>query len=123
MAVVPELPTGEETEVFGDSGYLGADKRENAITRNKHGKAIRCKVNRRRSQSKNNTIRSKGQIRRREREKSSIHAMAEHVFGIVKGLFQFRKTRYKVRRKQIAKLHMLFALANLYLANKRGLLA
>jgi IS5 family transposase len=102
---------------------LGADKREDAITHNKQGKAIPYKVNRRPSQSKNNTIRSKGQIRRREREKSLVLAKVEHVFGVVKGLFQYRKTRYKGRRKQMAQLHMLFDLANLYLAEKRGLLA
>lgn len=122
VAVTSDLLTGEETEVYGDSGYLGADKREDAITRNKQGKAIQYKVNRRPSQSKNNTIRSKGQIRRREREKSSVRAKVEHVFGVVKGLFQYRKTRYKGRRKQAAQLNMLFALANLYLADKRGLL-
>ena len=64
-----------------------------------------------------------GQIRRREREKSSIRAKIEHVFGVVKNLFHFRKTRYKGRRKQAAQLNMLFALANLYLADKHGLLA
>ena len=123
VTVVPELLTGEETEVFGDSGYLGADKRKDAITHNKYGKTIRYKVNRRPSQSRNSTVRSRGQIRRREREKSSVRAKVEHVFGVVKNLFHFRKTRYKGRRKQVAQLNMLFALANLYLADKRGLLA
>ena len=123
VTVAPELLTGEETEVYGDSGYLGADKREDAVTHNKHGKPIRYKINRRPSQSKNGTVRSKAQIRRREREKSSVRAKVEHVFGVVKNLFHFRKTRYKGRRKQTAQLNMLFALANLYLADKHGLLA
>ena len=121
VTVLPKLLTGEETEVYGDSGYLGAEKREDAVRHNKQGKAIRFKINRRPSQSKNNSARSKGQIKRREHEKSSVRAKVEHVFGVVKGLFQYRKTRYKGRRKQIAKLNMLFALANLYLADKRGL--
>lgn len=42
-----ELLTGEETVVYGDSGYLGAEKRQNAIVRNYQGKRIRYKVNRR----------------------------------------------------------------------------
>ena len=29
--MTPELPTGEETVVYGDSGYLGAEKREDAV--------------------------------------------------------------------------------------------
>lgn len=123
VTVLPKLLTGEETEVYGDSGYLGAEKREDAVKHNKQGKAIRFKINRRPSQSKNHSARSKGQIKRREHEKSSVRAKVEHVFAVVKGLFQYRKTRYKGRRKQIAKLNILFALANLYLADKRGLLA
>lgn len=43
--------------------------------------------------------------------------------GVVKGFFGYRKTSYKGRQKQTTKLHMVFALANLYLADKRGLLA
>ena len=123
VTVVPKLLYGEEETVHGDAGYLGAEKREDAVTRNKHGKKICYKINRRPSQSKNNTVRSKGQIRRREREKSSVRAKVEHVFGSVKGLFGLRKTRYKGRRKQEAKLHMQFALANLVLADRRCLAA
>lgn len=33
VTVVPELLTGEETKVFGDSGYFGANKHEGAVTR------------------------------------------------------------------------------------------
>lgn len=119
VTVVPQLLHGEEESVHGDSGYLGAEKREDAIIHNSQGKKIQYIINRRPSQSKNNTTRSKGQIKRREREKSSVRAKVEHVFGIVKGLFGYRKTRYKGRRKQCAKLHMMFALANLVLADKR----
>ena len=97
--VAPALRTGEEMELYGDGRYLGADKREGAITRNTNGKTICYKSNRRSSQSKNSTLRSRGQIRRREREQSSIRAEVEPVFGLVKDLFHFRKTRYKGRRK------------------------
>lgn len=119
VTVVPKLLHGGEESVHGDSGYLGAEKREDAIIYNNQGKKIQYKINRRPSQSKKHTPRSKGQIKRREREKSSVRAKVEHVFGIVKGLFGYRKTRYKGRRKQSAKLHMMFALANLVLADKR----
>ena len=123
VTVVAHLLTGEETEVYGDSGYLGAIKREDAVTRNKQGKRIKYKINRRPSQSQNHSARSRGQIKRREHEKSSVRAKVEHVFAVVKGLFQYRKTRYRGLRKQVAKLNMMFALANLYLADKRGLMA
>jgi IS5 family transposase len=123
VTVVPRLLYGEEETVHGDSGYLGAEKREDAVTHNSRGKKLRYKINRRPSQNKNKSARSLAQIKRREREKSSIRAKVEHVFGIVKGLFGYRKTRYKGRRKQNAKLHMMFALAKLYLADKRYAIA
>lgn len=119
VTVVPQLLYGEEESVHGDSGFLGAEKRDDAVTHNNQGRKIQYKINRRPSQSKNNSTRSKAQIKRREREKSSIRSKVEHVFGVVKGLFGYRKTRYKGRRRQTAKLHMMFALANLYLAGKR----
>ena len=118
VTMVPKLLTGEETTVYGDSGYLGAEKRDDAITRNTKGKKIKYKTNRRPSQSKNKSTRSKAQIKRREHEKSSVRAKVEHVFGVVKGQFGFRKTRYRGLPKQTAKMNMLFALANLILADR-----
>ena len=120
---VPKLLTGDEEEVYGDSGYLGAEKREDAVVRNSKGKKIKYKTNRRPSQSKNNSNRSKAQIKRREHEKSSVRAKVEHVFGVVKGVFGYRKTRYRGLRQQTAKLNMLFALANLYLADRPSVTA
>ena len=118
VTMTAQLLSGEEKTVYGDSGYLGAEKREDAVLRNKNGKKIHYKINRRPSQSKNNSARSKAQIKRREREKSSVRAKVEHVFAIVKGRFQYRKTRYRGLLKQTAKLNMVFALANLILADR-----
>ena len=118
VTMTAQLLSGEEKTVYGDSGYLGAEMREDAVLRNKNGKKIHYKINRRPSQSKNNSTRSKAQIKRREREKSSVRAKVEHVFAIVKGRFQYRKTRYRGLLKQTAKLNMVFALANLILADR-----
>ena len=122
VTMVPELLTGDEDSVYGDSGYLGAEKREDAVLFNGQGKRIRYKINRRPSQSKHADNRSRGQIKRREKEKSSVRAKVEHVFGVVKGQLRYRKTRYRGLRKQIAKLNILFALANLILADRRSCL-
>ena len=118
VTMVPKLLTGEENAVYGDSGYLGAEKRDDAITRNAQGKKIKYKTNRRPSQSKKKSVRSKAQIKSREHEKSSVRAKVEHVFGVVKGQFGYRKTRYRGLPKQTAKMNMLFALANLILADR-----
>ena len=123
VEVTPKLLTGEEDTVNGDSGYIGAEKREDAIVKNKQGKKIKYQINRRPSQYKNKSNRSKGQIKRREHEKSSVRAKVEHVFAVIKGQFGYRKTRYRGLRKQTAKLNMLFALANLILADRPSHLA
>ena len=96
VSMTSELLTGEETVVYGDSGYLGAEKREDAVKKNANGKRIRYK----------------------EHEKSSVRAKVEHVFAVVKGQLRYRKTRYRGLRKQTAKLNMMFALANLILADR-----
>ena len=118
VTMVPKLLTGTEETVYGDSGYLGAEKREDAVIKNLAGKKIKYKTNRRPSQSKNKSVRSQAQIKRREHEKSSVRAKVEHVFGVVKDQFRYRKTRYRGLRKQTTKLNILFALANLILADR-----
>lgn len=118
VTMTAKLLTGEESTVYGDSGYLGAEKREDAIIKNKEGKRIQYKINRRPSQAKNRNARSQGQIKRREHEKSSVRAKVEHIFAVVKGQLHFRKTRYRGLQKQTAKLNMMFALANLILADR-----
>ena len=79
VTVTSELLTGDEEEVYGDSGYLGAEKRPEALKKNKAGKSVHYKIIRRPSQSKKNSARSQAQIKRREHEKSSVRAKVEHV--------------------------------------------
>lgn len=123
VSMTSKLLTGEETVVYGDSGYLGADKREDAVKKNQNGKRIRYKINLRPSQIAKKSIRSQGQLKRREHEKSSVRAKVEHVFAVVKGQLRSRKTRYRGLQKQTAKLNMMFALANLILADRPCLAA
>lgn len=123
VTVTSELLTGEEEEVYGDSGYFGAEKRPEALKKNKAGKSVHYKINRRPSQSKNKSARSQAQIKRHEHEKSSVRAKVEHVFAVVKLQLRFRKTRYRGLRKQIAKMNIMFALANLILADRPCLAA
>ena len=123
VTVSSELLTGDEEEVYGDSGYLGAEKRPEALKKNKAGKSVHYKINRRPNQSKNNSACSQAQIKRREHEKSSVRAKVEHVFAVVKLQLRFRKTRYRGLQKQIAKMNSMFALANLILADRPCLAA
>ena len=56
-------------------------------------------------------------------ELSQVRAKVEHVFAVVKKQIRYRKTRYRGLRKQTAKLNMVFALANLILADRSCLAA
>ena len=49
VTMVPKLLTGEGNTVYGDSGYLGAEKRDDAITRNTKEKKIKYRTNRHQS--------------------------------------------------------------------------
>ena len=112
------LLTGEEETVNGDAGYIGADKRETAIVRNKQGKKIKYEINRRPSQLNKLSRSGKYKAKKREHEKSSVRAKVEHVFAVVKRQLGFKKTRYRGLQKQIAKFNIMFALANLILADR-----
>jgi IS5 family transposase len=53
-----KLLTGEERVYTETAGYLGAAKREDAITQNNSGNRIRYKLNRRTSQIKEGSSRT-----------------------------------------------------------------
>ena len=88
------------------------------MIRNKQGKKIRYKINRRPSQIKKLSKSGQYKAKKAERTKSSVRAKVEHVFGVVKRQLKYRKTRYRGLRKQIAKFNIMFALANLILADR-----
>ena len=121
VTATSELMHGEEETLNGDSGYIGADKRPEAIRKNKQGKKIKYIINRK--QSSINKLSKSGQYaaKKRENEKSSVRCKVEHVFAVVKRLFGYRKTRYRGLRKQMLKSYIMFALANLYLADRKSL--
>ena len=121
VTATSELMHGEEETLHGDSGYIGANKRPEAIKKNKNGKKIKYIINRK--QSSINKLSKSGQYaaKKKEHEKSSVRCKVEHVFAVVKRLFGYRKTRYRGLRKQMLKSYIMFALANLYLADRKSL--
>ena len=52
VTVMSELLHGEKERAYGDSGYIGANKRPEAIKKNKNGKKIKYLINRRPSSIK-----------------------------------------------------------------------
>ena len=103
----------DDRVVYGDSGYLGVQKRPE-ITSNEHFSKIDFRINRRPSslpQVSDNTIDWERYIKKR---KSSVRCKVEHAFRIIKCQFGFRKVVYKGLRKNENHLYAMFACANLY---------
>ena len=109
---------GEEETCHGDAGYTGAGKRDDAIVRNKSGKKIKYEIMRRPSQIRKLSKSGQYKAKKREYGKSSIRVKVEHVFGVVKRQLKFKKARYRGLQKQEAKFNIMFALANLILADR-----
>jgi predicted deacylase len=57
------------------------------------------------------------------RQLAALRAKVEHPFRVIKRQFGFTRVRYRGLAKNTARLHVLFALANLYLARRRLLAA
>ena len=118
VAETANLLHGEEETCHADAGYIGVEKREEAIIRNKSGKKIKYEIMRRPSQIRKLSKSGQYRAKKREHQKSSIRVKVEHVFGVVKGQLKYKKTRYRGLRKQEAKFNIMFALANLILADR-----
>ena len=123
VSETPNLLHGEEETCHGDAGYTGAGKREDAVVRNTAGKRIKYEIMRRPSQIKKLSRSGQYKAKKREHKKSSIRVKVEHVFGVVKKQLRFKNTRYRGLRKQEAKFNIMFALANLILADRPCLAA
>ena len=109
------LVHGEESDVFGDAGYQGVEKRpeHQGSTADWH---IAMKRGKRKALPKD----AMGKLMERfEKLKASIRAKVEHPFHVLKNLFKHRKTRYRGLAKNEAQLFSLFGLVNLMLARKR----
>jgi IS5 family transposase len=59
----------------------------------------------------------------KNRSKSRVRAKVEHVFGVIKNIFGFRKVRYRGLAKNLHQLKVTAALTNLYIVRRRLLRA
>jgi IS5 family transposase len=105
---------GEETDVFGDAGYQGVEKREENLEVPVVWH-VALRPSKRKALPKNPWGERMEWI---EQAKASIRAKVEHPFHVVKNLFRHRKTRYRGLDKNTKQLFTLFGLANLVLARK-----
>jgi IS5 family transposase len=111
---VHKLLHGKEDTVCGDSGYTGADKREE-LQDVKAGFLIAEKPSKLRAMKNK---RERRYAKRWERHKASLRAKVEHPFRVIKRQFGYAKVRYRGLAKNTAQVLTLFALSNLWMARR-----
>ena len=104
---------GDETVVFSDAGYQGADKRLNANLSVRWQVAMRPGKRKKldKVDSPIDTL-----IDKIEKHKAGIRAKVEQLFRVVKRQFGFVKVRCRGLKKNTVQLKMLFALSNLWMS-------
>jgi IS5 family transposase len=107
---LPHLLHGGETRVWGDQGYQG--QRE----------VIRARAPRAQDFT-NRRYRGRGWFNEVEqlknRRKSQVRAKVEHAIGVIKRIFGFQKVRYRGLAKNLHRLEVTAALANLFMVRRR----
>jgi len=107
---LPHLLHGHETRVWGDQAYRGQKR------------AIRAVAPRARdftNQRYRWGSRIDEQIKATNRSKSRVRAKIEHTIGVIKRVFGFQKVRYRGLAKNLHRLEVTAALANLYTVRRR----
>ena len=106
--------------VYGDSGYSGADKREE-ICNDEHLSKVEFRTNRRPSGIKvPDSYKGINWDKQMEQRKSSTRCKVEHPFLIVKKQFGYAKVVYRGIAKNMNRFHILFASANLVMCARAG---
>jgi IS5 family transposase len=113
-----KLLHGQETDVLGDAGYQGVDKRNPDLKVNWH---VAMRPGKRKALDLGSALAR--DIDRVEQIKASIRAKVEHPFRVVKQQFGYAKVRYRGLAKNTARLTMLFALSNLWMVRRQMLAA
>lgn len=113
-----QLIRKDDHTLYGDSGYLGIQERQE-IKNDEHLSKIDFRINRRPSTVKkaDGNLGFEKQI---EKRKSSVRCKVEHPFLLVKRYFGYAKTRYKGLAKNAHRLYTLFASANLLMSIRAG---
>ena len=109
----------DDKVVYGDSAYLGIEKQEE-IKSNPQLSAIEYRINRRPGRFPRVSDNAIDWERHIENRKSAVRCKVEHPYRIVKNIFGFRKAVYRGLRKNLNRLHVLFASANLYMLARAG---
>lgn len=119
IVIASKLIRDDDEVVYGDSGFLGIEKREE-IKADEHLSKIEYRINKRPSQLPKISGNFINWDRYIEYRKSSIRSKIEHAFKIIKVEFGYRKTVYRGIAKNLNRLFMLFASSNLLMCARAG---
>ena len=106
---VGDLLHGDERRVYGDSAYTGQKARIK-------GKAPEAKDFTHQCGGRHHPLTEKAC--QANRTKSKIRARVEHIFGVMKHRFGYRKVRYKGLSKNTLAVFTKYALMNLFIARQ-----
>jgi IS5 family transposase len=112
--ILPDLLHGDETRVWGDSAYAGQKAVMKEVAPNARD-FTQKKASRHRPLSETEQARN--------RTKSRVRAKVEHVFGVIKRVFGYTKTRYRGLAKNAHAMFVTSALANIFMVRHRLLQA
>jgi transposase, IS5 family len=107
---LPHLLHGKETRVWGDQAYRGQKEAMRAV-------APQAKDFTNQRYRWGNRIDER--IKATNRNKSRVRAKVEHTIGVIKRVFGFQKVRYRGLAKNLHRLEVTAALANLYMVRRR----
>lgn len=107
----------DDDVVYGDSGYIEIEKR-GEIKNDEHFSNIECRINRRPKSLPKVSDNAIDWERYIENRKFAVRCKVEHQFKIIKDTFNFRKAHYRGLAKNLHKLNLLFACANLLMLKR-----
>jgi transposase, IS5 family len=110
------LLQGDETDAWGDAGYQGVARREE-FKDSKVRWEVAMRPGKRRLLDPEREL--DRLLEKAEKLKASIRAKVEHPFRLIKQQFGYAKVRYRGLAKNTARLTMLFALGNLWMARRQ----
>ncbi len=120
ITVASKLIREDDEVVYGDSDYVGIEKRTD-IQADEQKAAIDYRVNQRPGKiAKLPDSPGKDWNRYIEYKKSAVRCKVEHPFRIVKGIFGYRKVVYRGLAKNLNRFYMLFGSANLLMCAWAG---
>ena len=101
---------GEEAVIYGDKGYVSKARKEKAEARGATWRVLRKATRSRKLNCADQSF---------NRKSNRTRARVEHVFGVIKHQWGYRKVRYRGLKKNTLQLYALFALANFHMAGNR----